>query len=174
MVFTQHAQYGTAAPSSSFRAYPGCFTRSNAGYGRASPGSGRCTVRHPELVSVIRLCLGNPSGFRHAVELAALSHGPNCREALALHDVVLDPAPHIGNIKPHQAQSLQPLHTVTLNRPLGLDIISESQKVCPNLHPHSPCPPPNQRLESANLTRHGPWRHQGALLHVLPLASLYI
>lgn len=89
-------------------------------------------------VSVARGCAGNlTSGSRCAVgSAAAIQTRALWSSPQALSNCFA--APHwIGNIKPHQASFLQILHTVTLNRPPRLEIISESQKGYPNLHPHS-------------------------------------
>jgi hypothetical protein len=89
-------------------------------------------------VSVARGCAGNlTSGSRCTVGSAASTQTRALwRSPRAWSNCFT--APHcVGNIKPHQASFLQTLHTVTLNRPPRLEIISESQKGCPNLHPHS-------------------------------------
>lgn len=89
-------------------------------------------------VSVVRGCADNlSSGSRCAVASAALIQTRHLWSSpRALSNCFA--APHwIGNIKPHQAPFLQILHTVTLNRPPRVEIISESQKGHPNLRPHS-------------------------------------
>ncbi|KAF2630763.1 hypothetical protein BU25DRAFT_247194 [Macroventuria anomochaeta] len=153
----RHGGSLAAASAPSTPASPGCFRRTIPAVtepcqslARALPGSGRCTVHHPELVSVVRLCLGNLSGFRHAVRFVAHKHTRkrNCGEVLELWTIISIAAPY-----PWIGISSPILHcgsTITLDRPSRLEIISESHKDCRMLHPHSRCLQSTRRVLEYN------------------------